>query len=148
MGLKTLKIAERTIKVPAEDPADEQSFVVRGLGVSALLALFQRNRDVSQEMFAKFTKGGEMAAQADIAAAFLTMAPNLAAEIIAAGAGEIDDEAVAVAAQLPAPVQLEALEAIGSLTVTVHGGLGKFAAVVQRVSAGLTAAGNELVPAA
>lgn len=145
MGLKTLKIASRTIQVPSGNPADEpQSFVVRGLGLPALLALFQRNREIAQTMFARFTKGGALPAEGEMATVFLTLAPGLAMEVIAAGAGELDDEAVAMAATLPAPVQLEALEAIGALTVSVHGGLGKFAAAVQRVSAGLAAASSEL----
>lgn len=135
MGLKDLTIPEKTVKTPGGD------ITVRGLSLEDFTILAAEFGPTMVTLFEKFSgtmaEGGEIDF-GTIGKDLLTSAAPLVAALIAHGAGE--PESREVARKLPAPVQLEALEAIGILTVSVEGGLKKVAETVIRVAQASTSA--------
>lgn len=101
------------------------SFHVTGLSLNVLAALLKTHLSEAGQIF-ELIEGKITLDQVDkagLAATLITEAPGLAANIIALAAGE--PNAAAQAAQLPAPVQIEALEMIGDLTFNEVGGVKK-----------------------
>ena len=125
MGLKDLTIPEKTVKTPGGD-------------ITVLASEFGPTMVTLFEKFSGTMKGGEELDFGVLGKDLLTSAAPLVAALIAHGAGE--PESRDVARKLPAPVQLEALEAIGILTVSVEGGLKKVAEIVIRVAQASTSA--------
>jgi hypothetical protein len=132
-GLKGLVIPTTTIKVPGGEIA------VRGLSFNDLSVLVQGYGPALKGLFEKLTGSGLEDVSLDdagkFAMALLETVPEAAACIIALGAGEPDD--VAVAATLPFPVQLEALEAVAVLTFNTEGGAKKVVETVIRLAQGI-----------
>ncbi len=135
MGLKDLTIPERTVKTPGGD------LTVRGLSLEDFTILASEFGPTMVTLFERFSgtmKSGEEIDFGTIGKDLLTSAAPLVAALIALGAGE--PESRDIARRLPAPVQLEALEAIGILTIAVDGGLKKVAETVIRVAQASTTA--------
>jgi hypothetical protein len=101
-----------------------QSVEIRGLSLNHLAVLIREHfpdLDGIVEMF----QGGANFEKASIEAvvlAIVSQAPGLAANLIALAAGEGD---ASDAEKLPGPVQVKILSAIGELTFTEVGGVGK-----------------------
>jgi hypothetical protein len=139
MGLKDLKLPETKIEIPGGG-----SLAVRGLSLSDIIVLVQSYEPAMRELYEKFSKQ-EAGAELDWAVLgreAMSAAPSLAATVIALGAGEPD--AVDVALTLPAPVQIECLEAIGVHTIETSGGLKKVVETVIRVANATTNAVTSL----
>lgn len=133
MRLRDLKLPEAKIELP------DGGFVVRGLCLNDIMYLVQRHGAGLQSAFATM-----MATEGDLTtdsvAAFagplLQTAPDIAAEVIACASG--DPEAADVAARLPFPTQIEALEKIAKLTFDAAGGPKKLVETVIRLAQGMT----------
>lgn len=133
MGLKHITFPEATIEFPGGN------FAVRGLSLDAIMHLFQRHGEKLQEVFTELTKGsGEVTTEtvAALALPLLRLAPDIAADLIACGSGAPED--ADIAAKLPLPVQLEALEQIVTLTFAAEGGPKKLLETVIRMAEGTT----------
>lgn len=130
MSLRNIPIPKREVTL-----ADDVSFTVYGLSPNHALGLFQRHRVELAMLFEQIIGNGgvtdETVAQAT--GLLLNSAPLLMAEIIALAAGgspldlaEIEPGVTGwqadllKASQLPAPVQLDALQKIGDLTFTTE----------------------------
>lgn len=126
-SLKDLVIRKEAIKVVGGE------FTVGPLNVGDIIALFIGHRAQVEGIFETYrqNKGEDF----DILISLAVTVPELVAEIIARGAGEPDDLAIAKARQLDFATQLLALEKIGLLTVESVGGLGNLAMLVERLSA-------------
>lgn len=126
-SLKDLVIRKETVKVVGGE------FTVGPLNVGDILALFIGHRAQVERIFETYrsSEGQDF----DILINIAVTVPELVAEIIARGAGEPDDLAIAKARQLDFAAQLLALEKIGLLTVESVGGLGNLAMLVERLSA-------------
>ena len=74
----------------------------------------------------------------------LAAAPEIVAELIALASGDGDEESVAIAARLPVPTQLDAIEKIAKLTFITEGGLPKLLETIVRLAQGTTGAMTEL----
>lgn len=134
MALRDLIAPSVTIQVPNGDGMEP--ITVRGLGLDAIVGILRFEGEGLQELYAKAIDGTlDGATVATITTALFLESPDLAAIIIAYGAGEPD--ALEQARLLPAPVQIEILEEIGRLTFAAHGGPGKTMAIVARVLEGL-----------
>jgi hypothetical protein len=135
MGLKTVQVPETTVKFTGGE------VVVRGLSLTDIIALA---RQYGPTMAAGFEQAQAAAAAGNgfdlgaIGKDLLATAPELVAAVIAYGAGEPDE--MEMAKKLPAPVQLECLEAIGAHTVATEGGLKKVVETVIRVAQATTGA--------
>jgi len=152
MGLRSL-IQTELVKV-----SDEEGFPVRGVSPNDAIILYHRHRGELSAMFDQFAaeaKQGKNVVVTDLASAGVQMvggAPLIMAEIIVLAMGmkpdsdEFDDE-VAAAIDLPAAVQMDALQKIGGLTFTSDMPPEKFLAVVVKLAGG-TAAALKLAPAA
>lgn len=112
-------------------------FTVGPLSVAHILALFFSHRSQVEHLFDTFKAG---ASEQDIFLELVVTLPELVAEIIARGAGEADDLAIAKARQLDIGTQLLALEKIGMLTVESVGGLGNLAILIERLSGNVSKA--------
>lgn len=118
MGLEALgRSAGKSVQAP------QGVFTVQGLGLDAILAIFLRHRGEMSSLFdramaAKASGNLTLEVASELGGALLAGAPQIAAEIIAAAAGSLTDEAVTIARELPAPVQLDALDKVASLTFT------------------------------
>lgn len=138
MGLKDLKLPEATIEFPGGD------FAVRGLSLNDISWLVQRHGGKLNSLFLQFQLEGELTA--DSVAAFalplLQAAPEIAAELIACASG--DPGTAEIAAGLPFPVQIEALEKLAELTFSVGGGPKKLVETVLRLAQGATGLLSEL----
>lgn len=133
MALKDLVIPSITV------PALGDTLVVRGLGLDSVIHLLRVQSGPLQEMFSRVTAGDVNAFDvAELSVAMLDFAPELAAHIIACAVGEPDQWAKVFA--LPAPTQLELLEAAGTLTFAVEGGPKKVMETVIRLMGGVTQA--------
>ena len=132
MGLKHIKLPEAQVKFPGGDIA------VRGLSLDDLSFIVKRHGAQLNALFQSFTAAGELTVEgvADFALPLLNAAPELAAELIACASGDSDD--AAIAATLPFPVQLEALEKLAELTFNVSGGPKKLVETVLRMAKGTT----------
>lgn len=111
------------------------SFFVQGLSLTNVSQLILRRReDVSAALEAWSDAEGDMGG---FITRLLTELPALVAEVIAQASGEPD--AADVVERLPVAVQVEALEAVATLTFVDLEQAGKFLATVLR---GITAAGT------
>lgn len=126
MGLKDLVIPSATVAVPGGE------VTVRGLGLDSVVFLLRTHAEPLQEVYLKATAGDIDGLDTHaVAAAMLDESATLAACIIACAAGE--PEEIDKAMGLPAPSQLELLEAIGRLTFAMEGGAKKFLETVERM---------------
>lgn len=134
MGLKHLKLPEAHIELPGG------GFAVRGLSLNDIAFLVQRHGAKLQALFTQFTTNatGEISTEAVAAFALplIQAAPEIAAELIACASGDPDD--ADIAASLPFPVQVEALEKLASLTFDASGGPKKLLETVLRLAQGTT----------
>lgn len=133
MGLRGIKIPEARIELP------DGGFAVRGLSLDDIMFLVQRHGAGLQAAFAQMmASDGELSTDtvAGFALPFLTSAPKIAAEVIACASG--DKDAADVAAGLPFPVQIEALEQIARLTFEASGGPKKLVESVINLAQGMT----------
>ena len=132
MGLKHIKLPEAQVKFPGGDIA------VRGLSLDDLSFIVQRHGAKLNVLFKSFTEGGELTVEgvANFALPLLNAAPEIAAELIACASGDPED--AHIAADLPFPVQLEALEKLAELTFNVSGGPKKLVETVLRMAKGTT----------
>ena len=132
MGLKHIKLPEAQVKFPGGDIA------VRGLSLDDLSFIVQRHGAKLNVLFKSFTEGGELTVEgvANFAMPLLNAAPEIAAELIACASGDPED--AGIAATLPFPVQLEALEKLAELTFNVSGGPKKLVETVLRMAKGTT----------
>lgn len=133
MGLKSIKLPEAKVELP-----DGQSFPVRGLSLNDVVVLVRNHGDQLGKMFSEFSKQSDLTAEsvAGFALPLLQAAPQLAAEIIAAGSGDSDSWPEAML--LPFPVQLDALEKVARLTFESGGGPKKLVETVIRLAQGTT----------
>ena len=133
MGLANLSFPEAVIKTTGGD------FTVRGLNLDSVILLVRKHGEALDELFRHFAASvvANEFANPDFAAIggeIAHKAPMLAADVIANGAGE--PGMVEVARQLPFPIQIEALEKIGTLTFAMEGGPKKMLETVLRVAQG------------
>lgn len=116
-----------TVDVPLPNG---KSFTVRGLSLVDIAPLISRRRPQLEAFFVKFSdkakKSGksEEGAVVNVALDLISIAPELAAEIIAGAADE--PTMLERALKLPMPVQMDALSKIATLTFDAAGGPGKF----------------------
>jgi hypothetical protein len=122
-GLNLADIAPKYENVPI---GDQGSLKVHGISAKAGLTIFQRFPKILGMVGEGFNLG-----------AFLTVAPDAVAAIIAAAANDVksnvdnyDADAETAAGNLPLEVQFDILEAVGRLTFTKG-----FAPFVQRMTA-------------
>lgn len=123
------------------------SFSVRGLSLKRILPLV---RDHGAAIAALIGKGKELYAQQDahgltsLGAVALTSAPEFVADVIATSLADPDDTSVSeadkvlMASELPAPVQIDALAKIYTLTMVVEGGLGNLLATINMALSSLS----------
>lgn len=128
MGLKDLVIPSETIQVPGGE------ITVRGLGLDSVIFLLRTHGGPLQEVYAK-ARAGEIDPHA-LAGSLFEESATLAGCIIACAAGEPEEFEKAVA--LPAPTQVELLEAVGRLTFALEGGAKKFLETIERMMGSLT----------
>jgi hypothetical protein len=135
MGLKHIKLPEAQIELPGGD-----KFSVRGLSLDDIAFLMSRHGDELRTLFDSFAAQGEVTTDAIAAFAIpvIRTAPVIAAELIACGAGEVDDESIQIARSLPFPVQVDALEKVARLTFEAGGGPKKLLETVIRLAQGTT----------
>lgn len=138
MGLKHIKLPSAEIEFTGG------KFAVRGLSLNDIAFLVTRNKDKMSQLFEQFQKQGDMTQDSvlSMVAPLIETAPILAAEMIACGAGDADDWELA--AKLPFPVQVEALEQIIGFTFSTEGGPKKVLEAVIRLAQGTTALLNDL----
>lgn len=133
MALRDITIKKTEIEVP------DGTFAVRGLALIDVNSLFSRYADTAADLF-KTLMQGEVTQNdsAQIANMLVKDAPALAAAIIATAADEPEMEELV--SRLPFPIQIEALEAVGTLTFTTEGSLKKvFETLIQLLSKGTDA---------
>lgn len=108
------------------------SFAVEGLSLSKIAILISRNLDDMEKLFGLtegVLAGKTQFTEADLGEVAKILAvemPVFVAQIIAHASGDDSPEAVKAAIRLPAPLQIEALIAIGDLTFSEVGGVKKF----------------------
>ena len=133
MSLKELTIPSAPVQTPGGE------FSVRGLSLDDLTYILQRHAvEVSQIVSTIEAKKGEIGNDllSEMAVGLIQSAPDVAAEVIAVAAGELDQ--VTKVRMLPFPVQLDAMEKIGNLTFEVYGGPKKVLEAVIRLAKGTT----------
>jgi hypothetical protein len=110
VGLSELNFASETISTPGGD------FVVRGLSFLDVMDLVEAHGPALAGAFTRISESQETSLEVVVGMAgkLAKGMPDLAAAVIAAGAGE--PGAIDVAVRLPFPIQVEALEKIGRLT--------------------------------
>lgn len=139
-GLRADLLCSRTIKTAGGN------FVVRGLNAEAIFAIVGRNREALSVLFDRLVVQGDGGPQISldqtetIVVALIDAVPEIVGLIIAASAGPMTDEAVAIARALPAPVQMAALEAVAELTFTSEMPPKKVLETVVRAMGGVTSA--------
>lgn len=144
MGLRDFKIARTDI------PAGGTTLSVRGVSFDDVMHLADTYGPTMAVMFGRIQSGSSLA-NADVRTIIGNLAkeaPDMVAAAIALATDEYDDETVAIAKQLPFPVQLEALEAIFQRTFASEAEVKKLIESVTRMIAGvsgaLTTAGSTL----
>lgn len=136
-GLKDLKLPSAEIEVPGG------KFTVRGLSLDDIAYLIRSHKGKLGEMFDEFQNADEdvnLEATQSIMRMLMPLletTPRLIADVIACAAGDADDWELA--AQLPFPYQVEAIEQILVLTFSVEGGPKKVLETVIRLAQGTTA---------
>lgn len=133
MGLKHLKQKVETVKV---GDGEGESFTVHGLSFQDISMLYGKYAMELATFFDLMARGNETGAldvdtAAILAADFIRKAPALAAETIAIGSGDADEEGFAIALSLPFPVQVDALKKIGTCTFGSEGSVKKFLQTVK-----------------
>jgi hypothetical protein len=148
-ALRARLIAKRHVNV-----AGTEGFDVGGISLDSILRIFRRHGDDLRDLFDRLagTNGGGISLDeaSQLGGALLGSAPQIAAELIAEAAGFVEAEAAELFLQLPAPVQVEALDRIAELTFTSEMPPKKVIETVLRHLKGvsLTLIGNaEAVPA-
>ncbi len=133
MGLKHLKLASALVEV-----SDGEQFTVRGLSLDDISFLVTRHSAKLAALYAQFKLRDDIGEDnmMGLALDLLKQAPELAADMIACASGDHEDSELA--AQLPFPVQLDALEKLVTLTFTVAGGPKKVLEIVIRLAQGTT----------
>lgn len=133
MGLSHLKLASETVVTPGGE-----SFSVRGLSFVDISAVVRPYGPQLGSLFDGFKDGTfSLDDPTALLSNLINRAPEAAALVIAVAA---DEEDVALAARLPFPVQLEALEKIAGLTFASEGGAKKVLETIIRVATGTTSA--------
>lgn len=119
-GLTEALIAKQEVEVPGGG-----KFAVRGLSPTDVFAIYRNHTGEMGAWFEKLRAGeAELSLNAapQLATSLLDTAPQLAAELIAAGAGDgngaPEPEMVAIARRLPISAQASALQKIAGLTFT------------------------------
>lgn len=131
MSLKELRLPEEVVTVPGGG-----SITVRGLSLVDIMGIVRKHGAVVRALFDRYAGRIEDDDQilSEIGRNLLEAAPDVAASVIAHGAGEPD--AGDIALRLPFPVQLDAIEKIGRLTFEAEGGPKKVLETVIRVLQG------------
>jgi hypothetical protein len=119
MPLKDLVVATATVMIPSAN--GPEPLVLRGLGLDGIMFLLRTQGEAMQSLYAQAV-AGELGAESamDLAMNVLDQSGELGALVIALAAGEIDQWEAAM--NLPASVQIEALEKIALLTFAAEGG--------------------------
>lgn len=141
MGLKHIVFASSKVEFAGGD------FTVRGLSLSDITFLVQAQRGSLDRLFnsilEKVTKpADDPAGQFNLEEVdlhintLLAKFPEVGAQIIACGSDELSPEGLAIAAQLPLPVQVDALDKILALTFQAEGGPKKLLETVIRMAQG------------
>ena len=139
-GLRAELLGSRTIRTAGGD------FVVRGLNAEAIFAIVGRHREALSALFDRLVVQGEGGPQISLdqtetlVVALVDAVPEIVGLIIAAAAGPMTDEAIAIARALPAPVQMAALEAVAELTFTSEMPPKKVLEIVVKAMGGVTSA--------
>lgn len=141
MSLKDLNFPEVKVETPGGKVA------VRGLSLDDIIRIVRDNREAASNLFDQFKLGAiRLDDTTTIGAAITDQAPDLAAQVIALGAGDGDEESIDIAKRLPFPVQLELLEKIGEQTFVVEGGMEKIAETIVKVIQGMSGLVKSLTP--
>lgn len=142
MGLRDLSFPVVTVQTPGGD------FAVRGLSVNMVSGVYQRHRTAVSALFNQVTARHAETQPQDaglIMAGMVNSAPAIMAEVIALASGSKPSngdeyaEDVAIAAMLPLPVQVNALQKIADQTFTSDMPPGKLLAVVIKLAGDATA---------
>lgn len=134
MSLSALRIPSVEIKV------GDGGFAVTGLSADAVSFLVRSHQDDVHAVFSAAMSGS---LNLDTVIPVIERFPKLVAAIIATAAGE--PQMADKAADLPVSTQIEALEAIGTLTFGEgEQGVGKFVETVARTIGSLTTLGQGL----
>lgn len=119
-----------------------KSFAVRGLSLIDIAPLIAGRRKQIEAFFTRYAKKAGLRKNVstdmviDAGMDLLSIAPELAAEIIASAADT--PHLAAKVSKLPLTAQMEALEKIGRLTFDAAGGPEKFVAALGRLVGGTT----------
>lgn len=126
MSLKDFVIPSQRFEVSGGE------IVVRGLGLDSVLFLLRTHGAPLQDLYARAVDGKLDVSKAEsLVAEMLDESATLVGCIIACAAGEPDQ--FEKAAALPAPLQIEIIEAVCRMTFEMAGGLGKFMETVNRM---------------
>lgn len=140
--LKELRLPTETVSTPGGP------LTVRGVALADVTALVSHHGPALAGLFKDVIKGKDITLSVEGVTALgmdaLKTAPELVAELIALAADEGDLESIRIAAKLPIPVQVEAVEKIARLTFAMEGGLGKLVETVIRIAQGTSGAIGEL----
>lgn len=124
MPLSDYQPPKETVKFPGGE------FQVRGIALKDVAILFETNRHAVDEIYVTLAarEGQEIneATVVEVVRNIVEVTPSLVAAVIALAADEYTK--TEIVGQLPVPVQIEALEAIGRLTFVDLAGAKKFVA--------------------
>lgn len=145
--LKDLQLPSDTVTMP-----NGERFAVRGLSVVDIAAIVRNRGPEVKALFARLTgaSGGNdptainFEDMGELGASLFSIAPEIAVDIVAFGFDAGDPEGRAVAARLPFPIQLEAIEKVGKLTFEMEGGVKKVLEIVVRLFKGTRSAVAEV----
>jgi len=128
MSLSDYVIPHRVVPLPG----GTTSVKVLGLGLESFVLLVRHHAPALQGIYTQAVEGKLDIQEINaIAMTLIDSAPELAARIIACSIGEPDQWEKA--RKLPGPVQIEILEAAGTLTFDVEGGIKKVMETVIRI---------------
>lgn len=134
-----MSLASYELPTKKIDLTDGVYFTVRGLSLPDISKIVEAHEPIVTELFSKYAGSVNDESLENISMLGNTLmesAPILVSHIIAIAADE-PGEADKIA-QLPFPTQMEALEAIGSLTFIGSGGVKKTVAMVAKIVRGMT----------
>lgn len=124
---KDIVIPEAKIKL-----GETSAFMVYGLDMKTLIVCFQNNLDLLNDLL----NGEAVKASKEM----MTLYPELAARVIAAATGSMEEDAISKARKLPIGVQMECLLRIFELSFPDSELLGKFWARLEELVEKVTAA--------